>query len=253
MGLAISRRVGETFWIGDEWFQVREVGEPSGFVVIDRKGGTLSVPPGATVTLSGETGVRDGFRKNKGVVRIVFDGPKDTPIWRGELREDSARVDLTQTEAALLAPVPYEHLASALDTCSKMGKVAFGSRAWEVFRDLDHHADGLNPPVLIYASHDAAPFPPAATWTASYVGYVEGRGGRHPAKMDFRPASTEKDGGDAAGHWAIFWETSDLRHLGPDAAVNIGSLVGLHSGKSFDAGFRPLGPVLIENPFLAVL
>ncbi|MGV8997281.1 MAG: hypothetical protein ACOH12_10090 [Parvibaculaceae bacterium] len=253
MGLAITRRVGDTFWIGDDWFQVREVGEPSGFVVVDRKGKTYSVPPGPSVLLSGDTAVREGFRNKKGLVRIAFDGPTDTPIWRGELREDSARVDLSQTEAALLAPVPYEHLASALDTCSEMGKVAFGSRAWEVFRDLDQQADGLNPPVLIYASHDAAPFPPMVSWTASYVGHVEGRGGRHPAKLDFRPASTEKYASDNAGHWAIFWEVGDLRHLGPDAGIKVGSLVGLHSGKSFDAGFRPLGPVLIENPFLTVL
>ena len=250
MGLAISRRIGDTFWIGDDWFQVREIVEPSGFVVLDRKGKSHSVGSHEPVALSGDTAVRDGFRSQKGVARIAFDGPRDTPIWRGELREDGARIDLTQTEAALLAPVPFEHLASALDTCSDMGKVAFGSRAWEVFRDLNRHADGLNPPVLIYASHDAAPFPPKATWTASYVGHVEGRGGRHPAKLDYRPASTEKYESDNAGHWAIFWEVRDLRHLGPEAAVNIGGLVGLHSGKPFDVGFRPLGPVLIENPFL---
>jgi hypothetical protein len=37
-------------------------------------------------------------------------------------------------EVALLAPVPLEHLIDGVAVCDQQGKVAFGSRAWEIFR-----------------------------------------------------------------------------------------------------------------------
>jgi hypothetical protein len=46
------------------------------------------------------------------------------------------------TDIALLAPVPLEHLEDGIDICRKQGKVAFGSRAWEIFRELDALRNG---------------------------------------------------------------------------------------------------------------
>ena len=40
---------------------------------------------------------------------------------------------------ALLAPIPLEHLSDGVEVCTREGKVAFGSQAWEAlakFEDL---------------------------------------------------------------------------------------------------------------------
>jgi hypothetical protein len=57
----------------------------------------------------------------------------------------------------LLAPVPCPHLASALETCQKHGKVAFGSRKTEVFEVLERDFGIVGIPVYIYASTHHGP------------------------------------------------------------------------------------------------
>jgi len=54
---------------------------------------------------------------------------------------------------AILAPVPLLRLQSGLAVCSKEGLVAFGTRKWEFFRDLDQRRDDQPVAALIY------PFP----------------------------------------------------------------------------------------------
>lgn len=56
---------------------------------------------------------------------------------------------------ALLAPVPACHLKSAATIIEKMGKVAFGTNACELFRDLDAKKQ-QDVEVFIYASHAVA-------------------------------------------------------------------------------------------------
>ena len=151
---------------------------------------------------------------------------------------------------ALLAPVPYEHLVSSLDTIAAEDKVALGSRAWEVFRELDDSLQGAIAPVLIYASHEGAPFPPKVSWKASYLGHCEAKGGKHPAGMQYRPESTEKYPMDNAGHWAVFWEVSELQQLSVSEQIPISSLKSATTGKNFASSFRPEGPTVILNPFV---
>ncbi len=81
--------------------------------------------------------------------------------------------------AGLLAPVPMDHLSDGIEVCRQEGKVAFGSRAWEVFRDL-HAEAGPGAPVLIYASHSDAPLGPVVSWRARYAG--GGVGGWLPSR-----------------------------------------------------------------------
>lgn len=59
----------------------------------------------------------------------------------------------TIKEVALLAPVPLEFLIEGIAVCDRQGKVAFGSRAWEIFRKLDELRNGQPVDVYIYASH----------------------------------------------------------------------------------------------------
>jgi len=41
----------------------------------------------------------------------------------------------------LLASVPLDHLLDGLEVCQEQGKVAFGTRAWEAFRDWRRRRD----------------------------------------------------------------------------------------------------------------
>ena len=109
----------------------------------------------------------------------------------------------TASNIALLAPVPLEHLISALEVLEVEEKVAFGSLAFLVFHELDKQRKGLPVDVYIYASarednRDAALF-----WRATYVGFVPSSGGSHPSGMRFRPKSTEKYAIDNEGHWGL--------------------------------------------------
>ena len=70
-------------------------------------------------------------------------------------------------DIALLAPVPLVHLEDGANICHEKGKVAFGSRSWEVFRELDELRKKQPVPVLIYASISDAGGLPLVTWTAA--------------------------------------------------------------------------------------
>lgn len=249
MGLVVSRNVGETFWVGDDWFKVDTIGKSS-FTVVDRKGSHWDIHQDSTVEIIPGVKIEEGFRRSISRVRVIVNAPKEMTIARGELRESAVIVTSDQTEAALLAPVPYEHLASGLDICRTEGKVAFGSRAFEVFRDLERLTQGGSPPVLIYASSDDAKFPTRATWLGVFAGAVETNNGRHPDGMTFRPPTTVQYTGDNLGHWAVFWEVSALRQVGYKEGVSIGNLHGYRSKKQYMKNYRPEGPMIIENPFL---
>jgi hypothetical protein len=147
---------------------------------------------------------------------------------------------------ALLAPVPEEHLLSGADVCASQGEVAFGSRAWELFQRLDDLLAGQPCDCLIYASDSAKPVsPPTVTWKAQYIRQVASRNGAHPAKMTFRPPSTERYEADNKGHWAIFWHVANLKPLSVDQRIKVSSLRGYEKPNRYLLNFIPEGPVLI--------
>ena len=57
---------------------------------------------------------------------------------------------------AILAPVPEEHLKSGLDVVAAEEFVAYGSRKWEFFREVDSLRGDEHVPVLIYPSYEDA-------------------------------------------------------------------------------------------------
>jgi hypothetical protein len=61
---------------------------------------------------------------------------------------------------ALLAPVPEEHLLSGQETLRESGKVAFGSKNWELFNTLRELLKGDECDVLTYASEASRPLNP---------------------------------------------------------------------------------------------
>jgi len=126
--------------------------------------------------------------------------------------------------------------------CREQGKVAFGSRAWEVLRRFDEGA-GPGAPVLIYASHPATSVGPVVTWRAIWAGWVESEGGAHPDGDLYRPPSTH-GGEDRARWWAVFWAVSDLRELSRDEWLPVARLTDLR-GRAYRRGFMPEGPILL--------
>jgi hypothetical protein len=79
--------------------------------------------------------------------------------------------------AALLAPVPEVHLLDGLKTVRFYGKAAYGSRSWQVFRELDELRGGDPVPAYLYASHASDNVGPKVTWEALYIGHVDARNG----------------------------------------------------------------------------
>ncbi|MBD2484883.1 MULTISPECIES: hypothetical protein [Planktothrix] len=142
---------------------------------------------------------------------------------------------------SLLAPVPEIHLISAQEVCEQEGKVAFGSREFEVFRKIDLDRNERPVKVLIYASEqENRSFIPKVTWQGLYIGHSDSRRGRHPQGMKYRPATAANDALDAA----IFWEVTDLRPL--EIPVNISNFKGLGKKEPFASRFVPEKPLIIQ-------
>ena len=154
----------------------------------------------------------------------------------------------TAESVALLAPIPLEHLEDGAVVCAQQGKVAFGSRAFEKFVELDALRDGAPVDVYIYASHTVRDGPATATWCARYVGKVNGVNGAHPDGRRYRPPSTFEHESDNKGHWALFWEVADLRRLSEEEVVLVRDLRGWNHQKKYDKFFIPEGPLIIERP-----
>jgi len=149
---------------------------------------------------------------------------------------------------ALLAPVPLEHLVDGQKTVESQGRVAFGSRAWETFRELDIRRKGLPVDVFIYASHADGCLESEASWRGRYIGHVESIGGAHPDGMQYRPQSTSKYSNDNAGHWAVFWELDMLEPVGEKERLHLADVTGFGKRKAYGHSFVPEGPLFIEHP-----
>ncbi|MDA8746186.1 hypothetical protein N9N28_16290 [Rubripirellula amarantea] len=151
---------------------------------------------------------------------------------------------------ALLAPVPEEHLVSALDVLANQGFVAFGSRKWELFRELDAERGIENVPALIYPSYEHSQ--PALTYQIAWLGWcsghVEAIGGAHPQGMQHRPQSTLQYADDNKDLWVVFWHVMGLRRLDEVERKPLSSLLSYKSGKYWKAGTPPRGPEIVARP-----
>ena len=168
--------------------------------------------------------------------------------WRYDRR--ILELEKTTKDFAILAPVPEEYLIDGELMCAKVGKVAYGSRAWEVFREVDRLRHGAPVDIWIYASHrptGAAPIL-AASWRATYVGHVQAQGGAHPDGMLYRPPSTMKYPRDNNGYFAVFWEVASLIRLPTSERLKFSRLRGFGKKSHYGRIFVPEGPLIIECP-----
>jgi hypothetical protein len=125
------------------------------------------------------------------------------------------------------------------------GRVAFGSRAWELFLKLEKLRGTDDVDVYIYASQAGGLHDAEVSWHARYVGFVPSESGLHP-NPEHRPEATLTD----AAVFALFWEVEDLKPLEPP--IWIGTLSGFKKDskkkKEYGHRFPPRGPVLINHP-----
>lgn len=151
---------------------------------------------------------------------------------------------------AILGPVPEQHLADGQAVAATEGFVAFGSRKWELFREVDRLRDGQDVPVLIYPSHEdiEGKLTFMVAWTGWYIGHVASKMGAHPAGMKHRPPSTAAYPADNSGHWAVFWHVRDLAPLPSDRVVRISSLESYKKPGFWRMNAPPLGPEVVGRP-----
>lgn len=146
----------------------------------------------------------------------------------------------------LLVPIPEEHLIAGLDVCHREGKVAYGSRAFEVFEKADALRGDASLDVFIYPSWGSKFGPPKARWYGVYTGHVHSASGAHPAGMKFRPDTTAKYPDDNQGFWAVFFELTALRELSKDETLAMSRFRGFGTGNNLVSSFIPRGPILVD-------
>jgi hypothetical protein len=144
----------------------------------------------------------------------------------------------------LLAPVPAAHLIDGKDVCSAEGQVAFGSRAFDVFQELDALRQGVPIEAFMYASHQPERIGGAkVSWRARYVGSASALGdGSHPEGHRYRPPSTWPE--DGMKYWWLFWHVTDLRELEPSEQIWTHHFRERRTGKMAPEPYAPEGPML---------
>jgi len=153
------------------------------------------------------------------------------------------------TNIALLAPVPKEHLVDGLQTVQTMGKVAFGSRAYPVFIKLKESVGEMPVDVYIYESYGSGQYDFRVSWRARYLRFEGAVNGAHPDGMMYRPASTAKNPGDnEGGDWLLFWEVDSLIEIPEEQRVHVGTFTPFGKKKPYGNSFAPHGPLLIKHP-----
>jgi hypothetical protein len=151
---------------------------------------------------------------------------------------------------AILAPVPLEHLQSALLVLESRPYVSFGSQRFEFFRDIDSRRLDQDVPVLIYPSHEdtEAKLTYEVGWLATYIGAVEAETDKQRDENDeCRPGSTAQYPTDNSTGWAVFWRVRGLQELAPERRVPIRNLNKHRTGRG-RSGSPPRGPEMIERP-----
>ena len=141
----------------------------------------------------------------------------------------------------ILAPVPAVHLPSALETFNRENRVAFGTKATDLFQNLR----GKDVVVWIAASSTGAP---VGGIEGIEIGKIVASGkldktvdademGRHP-NINLRPKTALDD-----EPWHLFWEVTMLEKLSKTIAIN-----GIISTKGKKLTKIPLGPTQIKSP-----
>jgi hypothetical protein len=151
---------------------------------------------------------------------------------------------------AILAPIPLEHLPPAAEIARNTGYVSFGSYKFELFRQIDHMAQGEQVPVVIYPSHESDVVHTSfrISWCAWYIGHVAGHDEkRSDERSGHRPATTQQYENDNAIGWPIFWRIKDLQQLPSEHHKRISDLASYKTG-FWRKNSPPRGPEVVARP-----
>jgi hypothetical protein len=152
---------------------------------------------------------------------------------------------------AILAPVPREHLDSALEVLRDHDYVSFGSMKWDLFRQVDDLRTGEDVPVLIYPSHESEEVRTTfeVSWIGWYIGHTDDTmEKRHDEVCGHRPPSTRKYKEDDAYGWAVFWRVTDLQMLPPGSHIAISDIESHVRPGYWRKNSAPYGPELVAYP-----
>jgi hypothetical protein len=171
-------------------------------------------------------------------------------IWKESRRRphDDSFTKASQAQLLLQRLKSVFHQLDGKEVADKEGRVAFGSKKWEIFRGLDKLRKGNPVDVYIYASHGGGDREFATSWHARYIGYVDSQMGAHPAGMRYRPPSNGQSASDNSGYWAVFWEVENLQQLPEEKRISLADLTGYGKKKAYGHAFPPEGPIIIEHP-----
>jgi hypothetical protein len=146
---------------------------------------------------------------------------------------------------ALLAPVPINHLRSAVEAF--MHRVAFGSDAYDTFHGVPKQIEAPGFRALLYPSYlydwgeEAEPF---VRFEGRFGGWEAAERLEEEDLKSVRPGSVYASGNEEP-HWALFWFVEDLREL-PER-IPLGRIQRLSGGR-LDPGFVPRGPIFVRDP-----
>ena len=152
---------------------------------------------------------------------------------------------------AILAPVPLVHLESGLGIVSQQAYVAFGSRKYDLFEEIDRTRGRDLVPVLLYPSHDddRIQFDYKVSWTGWYVGSTSDQEAKFAdERAGCRPPSTKANANDNASIWPTFWRVASLTRLPAHEHREIRELNNYRTGKDKESA-PPRGPERILLPF----
>jgi hypothetical protein len=135
-------------------------------------------------------------------------------------------------DVALLAPVPVEHLRSALEKPNPEARAVFSTNRSNTLDKLEKLLGGQRTEVYIC---DGAP-KGKVTWRATFERLVD------PADTKYRPESTKTDTPSNT-----YYEVSNLRHLPESEWISVDQFCGHGKAGHYAANYRPRTPTLV-NP-----
>lgn len=168
--------------------------------------------------------------------------------WYASREAERRRTMNPSLDFCILAPVPAEHIEASIELARPPGFVAFGSRKFELFRQIDALRQNLPVPVFLYASHDyesARASSSVVTWRGMFIGSEETQTGAHSLGMEHRPETTAAYANDNAGHWAVFWHVQEILPLATPVPI---SRFRAYKGGGWRKNAPPRGPELAYLP-----
>jgi hypothetical protein len=141
---------------------------------------------------------------------------------------------------ALFTPVPSLHIEDdGLARCRERGRVAFGTRAFQVLRQLERTANGRPVTVYVYASRTGRN--PAATHRGRYLGH---KANSKMTREDWlcRPSSTWVCADDR-DQWPTYYFLADLERLAVPIPIRRFRSLATHRPL---VNHAPQGPILVS-------